>query len=88
MDVRGNGALTLSRQKLIADNYVPMICERCDEMAVVKCTKCGKVFNTDGVALKPIGDGAYLECCPNCGSTSVYSVDEFQSDDDRRWESY
>jgi hypothetical protein len=24
-------------------------------MAVVKCTKCGKVFNTEGAILKPIG---------------------------------
>jgi len=57
-------------------------------MAVVKCTKCGKVFNTDGAILKPIGDGGYLECCPKCGSTSVYSVDDFQNDDDRLWEGY
>ena len=57
-------------------------------MAVVKCTKCGKVFNTEGAILKPIGDGGYFECCPKCGSTSVYCVDGFQSDDDRKWEGY
>lgn len=52
-------------------------------MAVAKCTKCGKVFNTVGAILKPIGDGGYLECCPTCGSTNVYYTDEFSSDDDR-----
>ncbi|MDF2502179.1 MAG: hypothetical protein K0Q77_2893 [Anaerosporomusa subterranea] len=57
-------------------------------MAVVKCTKCGKVFNTQGAILKSIGDGGYLECCPKCGSTSVYCVDDFQNDEDRLWEGY
>jgi predicted nucleic acid-binding Zn-ribbon protein len=57
-------------------------------MAVVKCTKCGKVFNTEGAILKPIGDGGYLECCPKCGSTSVHCVDDFQNDEDRLWEGY
>ena len=57
-------------------------------MAVVKCTKCGKVFDTEGAILKPIGDGGYLECCPKCGSTSVISADNFQDYDDRRWEGY
>ena len=57
-------------------------------MAIVKCTKCGKVFDTEGAILKPIGDGGYLECCPKCGSTSVISADNFQDYDDRRWEGY
>ena len=57
-------------------------------MAVVKCTKCGKEFHTEGAILKPIGDGGYFECCPKCGSTSVYCTDGFQNDDDRRWEGY
>jgi DNA-directed RNA polymerase subunit RPC12/RpoP len=57
-------------------------------MAVVKCAKCGKVFNTEGATLKPIGDGAYVECCPKCGSTRVYSTNDFIDDDDRRWEGF
>ncbi len=57
-------------------------------MAVVKCTKCGKVFNTEGAILKSIGDGGYLECCPKCGSTSVCYVDDFQYDEDRKWEGF
>jgi predicted nucleic acid-binding Zn-ribbon protein len=57
-------------------------------MAVVKCTKCGKVFNMEGAILKPIGDGGYLECCPKCGSTSVCYVDDFQYDEDRTWEGF
>lgn len=57
-------------------------------MAVVKCSKCGKIFSTAGAILRPIGDGGYLECCPKCGSTSSYSVADFQDDDDRRWEGY
>lgn len=57
-------------------------------MAVVKCTKCGKVFNTEGAILKPIGDGGYRECCPKCGSTSICSTDDFQYDGDRMWEGY
>ena len=56
-------------------------------MAVVKCTKCGKVFNSEGAILKPIGDGAYLECCPRCGSTSVVNDNSFNFDD-RNWEAY
>lgn len=58
-------------------------------MAVVKCAKCGKVFNTEGAILRPIGDGAYKECCPKCGSTSVYSVNGFQDDNrERLWEGF
>lgn len=57
-------------------------------MAVVKCTKCGKVFNTEGATLKSIGDGGYLECCPKCGSTSVHSTGDFLDDEDRRWEGF
>lgn len=57
-------------------------------MAVVKCTKCGKVFNTEGAILKSTGDGGYAECCPECGSTSAYGVDEFQYDEDRRWKGF
>ncbi|VBB07711.1 Hypothetical protein LUCI_2976 [Lucifera butyrica] len=54
-------------------------------MAVAKCMKCGKVFETEGAILKPIGDGGYLECCPKCGSTNIYHVDEFPSEEDRLW---
>jgi predicted nucleic acid-binding Zn-ribbon protein len=57
-------------------------------MAAVKCTKCGKVFNTEGAILKATGDGGYSECCPQCGSTSVYCVEAFQDDEDRRWEGF
>ena len=57
-------------------------------MAVVKCTKCGKVFNTEGAILKPTGDGGYAECCPECGGTCAYGVDEFQYDEDRLWKGF
>lgn len=57
-------------------------------MAVVKCTKCGKEFHTEGAILKPTGDGGYSECCPECGSTSVYCVDDFQHDDERLWKGF
>lgn len=57
-------------------------------MATVKCAKCGKVFNSEGAILKPTGDGAYSECCPKCGSSSVYNMNEFQDEQDRRWEGY
>ncbi|MDF2572330.1 MAG: hypothetical protein K0R55_3934 [Sporomusa sp.] len=49
---------------------------------VASCMNCGKVFDTEGAVLKPIGDGGYLECCPKCGSTSVYFTDYFPSDED------
>ena len=54
-------------------------------MAVAKCMKCGKVFNTEGAVLRPIGDGGYLACCVQCGSTNIYYVDDFPSDEDRIW---
>ncbi|SDD39167.1 hydrogenase maturation nickel metallochaperone HypA [Sporomusa acidovorans] len=55
---------------------------------VAKCMKCGKVFNTEGAILKPIGDGGYLECCPKCGSTNVYYMDYFPSDEDSSWKNF
>ena len=56
-------------------------------MAVVKCTKCGKIFNTQGAILKPIGDGGYFECCPKCGSTDVSYMDDenYSNEGDRFW---
>lgn len=44
---------------------------------IIKCTKCGKVFDAEQTVLKPIGDGGYVECCPKCGSTSGYSMDDY-----------
>ncbi|WP_371375478.1 hypothetical protein [Sporomusa aerivorans] len=53
-----------------------------------KCMKCGKVFDTGGAVLKPIGDGGYLECCPKCGSTNVYFTDYFPSEEDNSWQNF
>lgn len=53
----------------------------------IKCTKCGKVFDSEQTVLKPIGDGGYAECCPKCGSTSGYSMDDYSynEEESRGW---
>lgn len=53
-----------------------------------KCMKCGTVFDAEVTVLRPIGDGGYLACCPKCGSTNVYYLDDFPSDEENSWRGF
>lgn len=33
----------------------------------MNCPNCGKPLYDDEIALEDIGDGYYMEHCPNCG---------------------